>query len=240
MTKRGLSGSALKWIAVISMLVDHAAVVFFVASREVGRPLLSADLYIVLRCIGRLAFPLYAFLLAEGFFHTRSVEKYLLRLFLFGVVSEIPFDLAFRGVWLEGTYQNVYFTLALGLLAVWLWMRATGGEARSCGAGRVLLGLLGVAAAAFVAWLGKTDYGAWGVLTIAAMVILRRSEWKRDLFVGAFLLGSNMLEAVGFIDFVLLHFYNEERGRQPKYFFYLFYPTHLLVLALLSRAVYGG
>ena len=127
MKKRGLSGSALKWIAVISMLVDHAAVVFFVASREVGRPLLSADLYIVLRCIGRLAFPLYAFLLAEGFFHTRSVEKYLLRLFLFGVMSEIPFDLAFRGVWLEGTYQNVYFTLALGLLAVWLWMRSTGG-----------------------------------------------------------------------------------------------------------------
>ena len=166
MTKRGLSGGTLKWIAVISMLVDHAAVVFYVASREAGQALLSRDLYFVLRSVGRLAFPLYAFLLTEGFFHTRSVKKYLFRLLLFGAVSEIPFDLAFRGVWLEGSYQNVYFTLTLGLLAVWLWMRATDGDARSCGVGRILLGLMGIAATALLAWLGKTDYGAWGVLTL--------------------------------------------------------------------------
>lgn len=240
MTKRGLSGGTLKWIAVISMLVDHAAVVFYVASREAGRALLSRDLYFVLRSVGRLAFPLYAFLLTEGFFHTRSVKKYLFRLLLFGAVSEIPFDLAFRGVWLEGSYQNVYFTLTLGLLAVWLWMRATDGDARSCGVGRILLGLMGIAATALLAWLGKTDYGAWGVLTIAAMAILRRHEWQRNLAAGAFLLGSNVIEAVGFVDFILLHYYNGERGRQPKYFFYLFYPVHLLVLVLLSRTVYGG
>ena len=152
--KRGLTGGALKWIALLSMLIDHFAAVFYVGSFLAGAPLFSRGLYYVLRCIGRLAFPLYAFLLAEGFRHTRSVEKYLLRLLLFGLLSEIPFDLAFRRTWMHWDYQNVYFTLFLGLLAVWMWERATRGCPARCGAGRVMLGLLGIAAAAAAAGWG--------------------------------------------------------------------------------------
>ena len=148
MFKRGINGSTLKWIAALSMLVDHFAVVFRRGSILAGSPLLTSGQYYFLRGVGRLAFPIYAFLLAEGFFHTRSVEKYLLRLLLFGLISEIPFDLAFESAWLDMSYQNVFFTLFLGLLAVYLWDRLTCGDPASCGVTRVLGGLLCIAAAA--------------------------------------------------------------------------------------------
>ena len=238
MRDRGLSGGALKWIALLSMFIDHFAAIFYVGSYYAGTPLFTHSAYIVLRAIGRLAFPLYAFLLAEGFRHTRSVEKYLLRLFLFGVLSEVPFDLAFRRSWIDWSYQNVYFTLCLGLAAVWLWQRAMqGGDGRAWTA-RVLPGLLGIAAAAAAAEFGHTDYGMWGVLTVAAMVLFRESAWQRDLFAGCFLLGSAAMEVFGLPSLALLHLYNGRRGRQAKYFFYLFYPLHLFLLALLCRAVY--
>lgn len=240
MTKKGLSGSTLKWIAVVTMLIDHFAVVFYVGGRLAGKPPFSYESYLLLRFIGRLAFPIYGFLLAEGFRHTHSVKRYLLRLFLFGLVSEVPFDLAFRRSWFDPSHQNVFFTLFLGLLAVWLWTLATRGDPDQRGAGRVLLGLLGIGAATVAAQYGHTDYGAWGVLVIVSMALFGKSEWQRNLFSGCFLLGSSALEITALLDFVLFHFYSGRRGRQPKYFFYLFYPLHLLILALLCRVLYGG
>ena len=114
MIRRGLSGSALKGIALVSMLIDHFAAVFYMGSVVyAGKLFMPYSMYIALRLVGRLAFPLFTFLLAEGFRHTRSVEKYLLRLFLFGLLSEIPFDLAFRRTWMSWDYQNVFFTLCV-------------------------------------------------------------------------------------------------------------------------------
>lgn len=239
MTKKGLSGSTLKWIALLSMLIDHFAAVFYVGSWQAGHPLLTYSSYIFLRCVGRLAFPIYCFLLAEGFHHTRSVGKYLFRLFLFGLVSEIPFDLAFRRSLIDWSYQNVYFTLFLGLLAVTVWERVTRGDPANCGALRIILGLAGFAAAALLAHFAHTDYREWGVLTIAAMVLFRKSEWQRDLFSGCMLLAASAFEAAGLLDFALLHFYNGQRGRQTKYLFYVFYPVHLLILVLFRREIYG-
>ncbi len=238
MTKRGLSGGSLKWIALLSMLVDHFCVVFYTESILYGRPLFSKDVYIVLRLVGRLAFPIFAFLLAEGFRHTHSVKKYLFRLFMFGLLSEVPFDLAFRRTCVDWTYQNVYFTLFLGLLALWLWDRVTRGNPSQCGAGRVLLGLLCIAAAAAAAELGNTDYGAWGVLVIVAMTLLRELTWLRDLLCGCFLLASSPFEIAALPSLILFRFYSGERGRQIKYLFYVFYPAHLLLLTLLSRLLY--
>ena len=238
--KRGLNGSALKWIAVLSMLVDHFAVVFYFGSARVGNPIFSAGQYYILRGVGRLAFPIFAFLLAEGYHHTRSVEKYLLRLLLFGFVSEVPFDLAFQNAWLDMSYQNVFFTLFLGLVAVRLWDLLTCGDPESCGALRVLAGLLCIVAAAAAAELGETDYGVWGVLVIVSISIFRETEWLRDLLSGCFLLGSYPLEVVGFADFILFHFYNGKRGRQRKYLFYIFYPAHLLMLVAICKAIYGS
>ena len=177
MRRQGIPGSALKWAAMASMLIDHFAYVFYPGSAQAGRPLFSFPVYLTLRCVGRLAFPIYCFLLVEGFRHTRSVKNYLLRLLAFGLVSELPFDLAFRRAWADWNYQNVYFTLLLGLLAIWLWERITQGDPAACGWRRVLLGLVAITGLAAAAELARTDYGAWGV---AVMVYMRSSNSIRS------------------------------------------------------------
>jgi hypothetical protein len=132
-----LSGSGLKIIAMISMLTDHIAACIierYMDSAGIALEFMTPNgsvnliyiIYFVMRLIGRLAFPIYIFLLVEGFLHTRSRVKYLVRLLIFALVSEIPFDVAFQlepcevksGSLFEFTYQNVFFTLALGLLTI--------------------------------------------------------------------------------------------------------------------------
>ncbi len=126
----GLSGTALKYIACITMLIDHIGASCIEAGILLpalaagaascgGIPvstLLAADR--VLRYIGRLAFPIFCFLAVEGFLHTHDVKKYVRRLLLFGLLSEVPFDLAFFRTPFAPQHQNVYWTLALGVLAM--------------------------------------------------------------------------------------------------------------------------
>lgn len=129
----GLSGSTVKIIAVIAMLIDHAAAA--VLARYLVQGIRSAAdnqaawawqqehisfylVYNVMRAIGRLGFPIFCFLLVEGFQRTRNVKKYALRLGIFALISEIPFNLAICGQTFHTGYQNVYFTLLLGLLAL--------------------------------------------------------------------------------------------------------------------------
>ncbi len=98
----------LKMIAIITMLIDHTAAVLIPS---------NTVLWLVMRCIGRLAFPIFVFLLVEGFYHTRDVKKYLLRMGAFALLSEIPFDLAFYGKVLEFTHQNIFLPYSLGYCA---------------------------------------------------------------------------------------------------------------------------
>lgn len=99
----GLNSFQLKCIAVITMIIDHTGAVLFPDN-------------MTLRYIGRIAFPIFCFLLVEGFFHTRDVRKYMLRLGMFAVISEIPYDLAFRDTVIEFEHQNVFFTLFIGVV----------------------------------------------------------------------------------------------------------------------------
>lgn len=109
----GISGYWLKLIAVISMLIDHTSAVILEQIPGLENPAF------LMRIIGRLAFPIYCFLLVEGFYHTRSRAKYAGRLFLFALISEVPFDLAFsRRMW-DFSSNNVFFTLLFGLLVIW-------------------------------------------------------------------------------------------------------------------------
>ena len=128
--RRTFSGTALKTIACITMLVDHIGASCIEAgiltpgldAGTLSQDTLSAyPLYrldMVLRFTGRLAFPLFCFLLVEGFVHTHNVKGYLGRLVLFGLLSEVPFDLAFFRTPFDPSAQNVYWTLALGVLAM--------------------------------------------------------------------------------------------------------------------------
>ena len=245
--KKGISGGMLKWIAVITMFIDHCTAVFFLTwywpMRRAARiyPSVTASanrLYWVLRGVGRIAFPIYCFLLVEGFFHTRDVKKYLGRLLLFGVISDPFFDRAlFSGSgWISWAHQNVYFTLFLGLLAIWMMdMLIRKGFSQATPLLQVLR-ILGAAAAAAAcvaaAEYGNTDYGGGGVLVILCLYLFRRWELIRAGTAGAALLRAGKIEMAGWPAFLLFHFYNGQRGKQPKYFFYLFYPAHLALLCL--------
>jgi hypothetical protein len=134
--KKGISGSTLKMIAIVTMLIDHigAAVLARLlmvnglgeldqTNTDAIMQWLSANgalywMYTVMRMIGRVAFPIFCFLLVEGFVHTHNVKGYLGRLVLFGILSEVPFDLAFFRTPFDPSAQNVYWTLALGVLAM--------------------------------------------------------------------------------------------------------------------------
>ena len=111
----GISADALKWIALITMLIDHTGAAILEKLPQYNTVAWVYQLDFVLRFIGRIAFPIYCFLLVEGFWMTRSRKKYAINLFVFALISEIPFELSFMGG-LDIGFHNVYWTLLLGML----------------------------------------------------------------------------------------------------------------------------
>ena len=165
----------------------------------------------------------------EGFLHTHDVKKYIGRLFLFGLLSEVPFDMAFFKTPFHWGNQNVYWTLALGVLAMAMLQKSEDADGNAAWMGR--LAALGCAV---VAQLAGTDYGAIGVALIVALYLTRNSRQKQCIL-GAVLM---LFEITAPLAFVLLWFYNGERGRCPqwaKWAFYGFYPVHLTLLALVTN-----
>ena len=232
-TRPGLSGPALKLAACITMLIDHVGASCIEATYEVAdrTPPQILQLDLVLRFIGRLAFPIFCFLLVEGFLHTHDVKKYIGRLFLFGLLSEVPFDMAFfRTPFYRGA-QNVYWTLALGVLAMALMQKFQDAEGTIAWTGR--FAALGCAV---VAQLAGTDYGAIGVALIVALYLTRNNR-KYQCIIGAVMM---LFELTAPLAFVLIWFYNGQRGRCPqwaKWAFYGFYPVHLSLLAVVTNWV---
>lgn len=206
--KMGLTSFELKVIALISMTVDHVGVVLY------------PDL-LWLRYIGRIAFPIYCFLLTEGFVYTRDRNQYMLRMLVLGVLSEIPFDLAGKGDILELGSQNVFFTLLIGLLMMKFLEQAGNG------AERVGIILFAMFAAEFL----RTDYGAYGILLIALYHRFRGSKIWQSVSVAAWnFLSGTLVQYPGVFAVFPLLLYNGKRGRKMGYFFYLYYPVHLLIL----------
>ena len=237
------SGTALKTIACITMLVDHIGASCIEAGLllpELERGEVSGgawdqlslfQLDRVLRFTGRLAFPLFCFLLVEGFVHTHNVKGYLGRLVLFGLLSEVPFDLAFFRTPFAPQHQNVYWTLALGVLAMAGLKRFEKPDGTASGKS-----LLCGGACALTAFLANTDYHAIGVLIICTLY-LTRADRKRQCLAGALLF---LFELTAPLAFVLVWFYNGQRGAcSPllKKAFYWFYPVHLLVLAMVTNLI---
>ncbi len=241
--RRTFSGTALKTIACITMLVDHIGASCIEAGLllpELERGEVSGgawdqlslfQLDRVLRFTGRLAFPLFCFLLVEGFVHTHNVKGYLGRLVLFGLLSEVPFDLAFFRSPFDPSAQNVYWTLALGVLAMAGLKRFEKENGLPGWQGLVWAG--GCAALALAA---NTDYNAIGVIIICALY-LTRADRKRQCLVGALLF---LFELTAPLAFVLVWFYNGQRGAcspLQKKAFYWFYPVHLSVLAAVTNLI---
>ena len=204
-----MTGFQLKLLAMLAMTADHIGAVFF---PEIP----------LLRWIGRLAMPVLCFFIGEGLRHTRSPRRYLLRLTWFALLSELPFDLAFYGG-IEWGHQNVYFTLALGLLALWA-IQSRGME-----------GWLLALTAALAAELLGCDYGMYGVLLI--LLLDRFHSARSEQLAGAALLNLAFFglqtQTLSLIALPLLWLYNGKRGRDDRRLFYLYYPAHLCVLGIL-------
>lgn len=204
-----MTGFQLKLLAMLAMTADHIGAVFF---PEIP----------LLRWIGRLAMPVLCFFIGEGLRHTRSPRRYLLRLTGFALLSELPFDLAFYGG-IEWGHQNVYFTLALGLLALWA-IQSRGME-----------GWLLALTAALAAELLGCDYGIYGVLLILLLDRFHRA--RSEQLAAAALLNLAFFglqtQTLSLIALPLLWLYNGKRGRDDRRLFYLYYPAHLCVLGIL-------
>ncbi|HIY82226.1 MAG TPA: conjugal transfer protein TraX [Firmicutes bacterium] len=204
-----MTGFQLKLLAMLAMTADHIGAVFF---PEIP----------LLRWIGRLAMPVLCFFIGEGLRHTRSPRRYLLRLTWFALLSELPFDLAFYGG-IEWGHQNVYFTLALGLLALWA-IQSRGME-----------GWLLALTAALAAELLGCDYGMYGVLLILLLDRFHRA--RSEQLAAAALLNLAFFglqtQTLSLIALPLLWLYNGKRGRDDRRLFYLYYPAHLCVLGIL-------
>ena len=217
-----LSGSVLKTLAVVCMLIDHIGVLlhpdhillFTVFGKQI-------TLYWLMRLIGRLTFPIFAFLIAEGYTHTHSRVRYGASLLIFAILSEIPYDLFRFGSWFIIGKQNVFFTLFLGYLGICAYEKWRDRWFLRVGSVLVLL-----AAAYFL----HSDYSVSGFCLIMLMYALRDRELLRDVG-GLMILSTNWKSGLAFIP---LAFYNEKRGfiKGPvlKYAFYLIYPLHLLAL----------
>ena len=228
-TPPALTQHALKWIACVAMTLDHGVKALHI--RGTAR-------FVCSKVIGRIAFPLFCFLLAEGFFHTRDRKKYLLRVVLFALISEIPFDLALFGGrrWYPG-YQNTLWSLSLGLLLFFLLNKVEEYRDLSALTARVIKAAL-VGLVCMAAHLLHTDYGARGILCLAAFYFLRTVKPKSLSGIWAcVLINLNRFNNPGaFLSLLPLHFYNGERGSSGgKYFFYIYYPAHLFLLYLLAH-----
>lgn len=223
----GISAAVLKWIAVVTMVIDHfaASVYWLMAGYDY-----QAEF--VMRKIGRIAFPIYCFLLVEGFFHTRNAAKYLRNCLIFAVLSEIPFDMAIFGSVVYPQGQNVYFTLCIGLGVLIILDRYKG----RCEPKYVLLRLGVIAASACMGEILEVDYHWKGVLFIVMFYYIRdMQEWIRNLAV----IAAFAYELTAPLAVIPIHFYNGKRGRQMKYLFYAIYPLHLLVLGLIRFYLMG-
>lgn len=235
--KKGITGSTLKWIAIITMLTDHIGatvltkqILYNYAAAGLGGGIEQDGLYYVMyltRQIGRIAFPIFCFLLVEGFQRTRNIKKYILRMFLFALLSEIPFDLAFTGKIFYAEYQNVMFTMLLGLLTMegCYLLEQHIPNRFLCLSGCAACTVLGMLAAEAL----KTDYAAKGIFAIMVLYFLRRDR-LRQMISGAI---SFLWEIPAPLAYLFIWKYNNKRGRKMKWFFYLFYPLHLFLLYLL-------
>ena len=258
-----LTGNSLKIIAVLSMVVDHLCKIvlqwllpnYWWAMVDNGQMswerFQEIDNFIRfdLQSIGTIAFPLFCFLLAEGFQHTRSKKRYIGLMLAFALISEIPFDIGFFGAYsrMEGTfpfylkYQNVFYTLFLGLLTlVCLEIFSCKSDLPVDRIKSAVLQVLSIALFSGIAEEIRCDYGMQGILFISAFYVCRNHRIYQVLLFLLAYMGStgNQPPLCTLLACLLILLYNGKRGNlKLKYFFYVFYPAHILVLYLIQTGL---
>lgn len=234
-----LDSTALRIIALLTMFIDHfALVVLYWGILYPNIPISEGTpyytiyiIYNICRNIGRIAFPIFCFQLVEGFIHTSNRKKYALRLAIFAVISEIPFNLAISNQMINPTSCNVFFTLLIGLLVIWAMdsiqnvtvLVAWGTDTIPK---RQLLSFFPALLGGYLAYLIQCDYDYRGIILIVLLYLFRYYRLLQA-FAGGI---SLYWEWPAMFAFIPICLYNGKKGRNIKYFSYLFYPTHLLLL----------
>lgn len=214
-----MTSAVLKYIAIIAMVIDHIGE--FVISDLYG---FDSPVYMWCKIIGRITFPIFAFLLVEGFKKTKNLKGYFFNILIFALLSEIPFDLVRSGNPIDFEYQNIMFTLLINLLMIYIMEETKIKNINS----KLLFECMLVIIFSVVSYLLKLDYLFYGPLVIYFYYKFHDNKLMRFVTSEA----SFYFQFFSFVHIsnILIYFYNGERGRQNKYFFYFFYPAHLLLI----------
>lgn len=238
---KGISSSGLKVIACISMLISHIVQCNMLQKFNIypTMTLTSSDWRVTVGAlmlfIGRIAFPIFAFLIVNGMFLTRSVEKYIVRLFSFAIISEIPFDLAISGEMFDFYHQNVFFTLALSACLIFVVEKIDKFDQSNLV--KAIFKLISVAIFCVIANYYHTDYSMLGIL--AVFLLYLGSSSRRNTYI-AILFGyffEAYMYLFVYLSIPIIHFYNGKKGNINKWAFYIFYPTHLLLISFIRDVV---
>ena len=245
-----MSTTVLKVIAILTMLIDHLG-----ASGIVPY---DSPWYTVCRVIGRLAFPLFCFCLAEGLKYSKNRKRYILRLFIFALISEVPFDLMIHKTWFTWAGQNVIFTLLLAVIGVTVFEQPEllgklmqkfekNPETYAYQNADWVVKSFILAICAVLAYLLKTDYAWFGVCLVYVIYLTGRlSKPKRYVIIAAFIIGYGLIQTLAgagmmaalywlaaSASLILIMLYNNRKGKGLKWLFYVFYPVHMLILYLI-------
>ena len=238
-----MSSFVLKVIAIITMFCDHFGDAF------IGHTSF-------LNLIGRIAFPIFAFQITEGYIHTKSLKKYMTRLGIFAIISQIPFILFIRKFINPTSISlNVFFTLFLGLLSIFLYDYIVKLFEKNTNINIIIkknfskyidkiIGVILVLLIAYIAEILNTDYGFWGVIIIFIFFVLKKHKILLTISYIILCILKYAVQIIGsgynliyigmmlftMIPIIFIISYNGKQGKKIKYFLYLFYPLHLILL----------
>lgn len=226
-----LSGAQLKYIAFLSMLIDHTnkALIYPILNEGILQHI--SNLFDI---IGRIAFPLFAFFVVEGFFKTKNRKKYLTNLFVFAVISEVPFDMFLTSTFFNMRANNVLFTLALSLITIWIIDILKDKLENKPPILWYLVSVVVIIISCFISMQFGLDYEHHSIIIVYLFYIF----YNKPVVGCALAYLSIITEVWSILGFGLVLTYNGERGKQNKIINYWFYPVHLLILGIL-RMYFG-
>ena len=239
--KWGLSTFSLKVLAVITMFIDHFAVLYLTDYK---------DLYNLCRSIGRLSFPIFCFILVEGFYHTKNRLSHAILLGIFGLISEIPYNMMYGSLF-NLSKQNVILTLFIGYMVIWALdsismfkIDYSDVVLKKVSAGRLnaLLELAVMLVGFCMAYFLNTSYSYGGILLIICFYVFRKYHIGKAIVNFVFNCGmfGFGIQWFGALSIIPIGLYNERVGKYRwKYFFYMFYPLHLILLSVIKYIIFS-
>ena len=220
-----IDGTTLKIIAMICMVFDH-----------LGDNVFPEQTW--MRIIGRIALPLFAFCISEGYIHTKDKKRYLKRLAVFALISEIPFNLLFNGTIFYLGHQNVILTFFIAILSLIVFDKITQNKKKiSYVFGAFIVILFGV-----LALILKTDYNFFAVsLVFIYYVFNNKSNNVRNVIgtIYQLLIRNVGIYIYGALSCIPIFLYNGKKGKGIKWLFYVFYPGHMLIIYLIKILIKG-